>query len=1245
MARVFISHSSRDGAAARWVADWLLEQGYEAPFLDFDKHVGLPPGSDWERTLYREIETSQALLIVQSANWMASKWCFAEFIQARSLGKPIFQLLGADRDAAPTSSEYLAPIAADLQQLDLRQDRQAGLEALARQLSELALNDQGGFPLDPNRPPYPGLLCFDQEDAALYFGRDEEIRELIARLQVLRIQGAQCLLVLLGASGAGKSSLLRAGLLPRLARSGRHWLPLPPFRPQSQPCLQLAHSLALALGGLGDWRLLDQRLQQAHANGSLAATLSEFAAELRNVHQSPEAQILISVDQGEELFTIGDPDQVRFCFAILSAALCCGAGFQVVMTLRSDFLGNLQAAADLSVPLQAMSLPPLPRERIPEIIKGPAKVAGLTVEESFVQAAMHDASSNDALPLLAFALRELFDRFGDDRVLSLADYQALGDDHLNLSPLDNAVRHAADEVLELYQPTPEALLALRDAFVPAMVRINDQDDYTRRPARWDQLPPLAQPLLKGLVEARLMSVEQRDQVRWVEVAHEALLRKWPLLRGWLDEAREYLVGSQQLETEMDQWRQAPESEKETALLSGLKLSRAQAWLEERPQQFGSDLQAFVRASMAHRDRAATQRRRQRRLVLAGLVGLSAAATAAWGWAQWSNLRAYEAQTRQFQSIHLSMLDLDPLQSLVHGLAAMARLQGNPSEALPLAVSLDQAVERNMLRGMMASNQNEVWSLAETPDGRLISGGRDGSLRLWNAKGEPQDQPIRTSHSNGVRGVVAINADTWWTAGDEGRLQRWSHGQRVGPPVESGHGSLQTMLRDHDGSLITAGSDGNLRRWHPARATPLGPPLSSGQNEVWSLAVLPNGDWVSGGRNATLQWWRKGQRLGAPLASGQGAVTALEGLSDNTVISGGDDGSVRHWSQAGVLLGNYRSGHSTVYTLMRRRNGQLLSGGSEPLSPENRNLIRIWDPDQRQANEPIPAGQLEALSLVEQCNGDLISGGSDGFLHHWRRNRLLGRPIRTDHGRVFALTQTLDGDLVSGGDDGKVRIWRDGQAIVTFATQQQGVASLTTLANGTLMTGGKDGTMKHWSSQGRPLGEAAIQTRHGAVWAISELPNGDLLSAGEDGRLRRWQHGQQQGPAIETPHNAVVSLVIRKNGDWVSGGSGGKIQLWRHGRPLGNYFQSGFGSIWSLIERRDGELMSANGNGTIFIYPTPARAITKACLQFGAFQGNQETDNPAYRVATDLCARQSSHSNSAIPSVWQKFFRPLFPPKT
>jgi len=222
--------------------------------------------------------------------------------------------------------------------------------------------------------------------------------------------------VLRGASGAGNSSLLRVGL--------------------------------------GDGRLLDQRLQQAHANGSLAATPSEFAAEIRNAQQSPEAEILISIDQGEELFTIGDPDQVRFCFAILSTALCCSAGFQgddpAIRFPRQPPGRRRPQRAPASDVAAAPAHGAHPRNHH----GAPAKVAGLSVEESIVQAAMHDASSDDALPLLAFALRELFDRFGDVRVLSLTDYQALGDDHLNLSPLENAVLHAADEVLELYQPTP-----------------------------------------------------------------------------------------------------------------------------------------------------------------------------------------------------------------------------------------------------------------------------------------------------------------------------------------------------------------------------------------------------------------------------------------------------------------------------------------------------------------------------------------------------------------------------------------------------------------------------------------------------------------------------------------------------------------------------------------------------------------------------------------------------------------------
>ena len=1220
MARVFISHSSRDGAAARLIADWLLERGFETPFLDFDKHSGIPPGADWERTLYREIGASQALLIVQSANWSASKWCFAEFAQARALGKPIFQLVGVEPPGSQASDEYQAPITSDLQQLDLRQDRQVALDALALQLSELALEDRGGFAWDSRRSPYPGLLCFEQEDAAIYFGRDAEIRELIERLQVLRTHGIGRLLVLLGCSGAGKSSLLRAGLLPRLARSGRHWLQLPPFRPGAKPCQALAQALAQALDGERDWRQLDHLLDQAQAQGRLPQTLADLAVDLRLANKAQGAQVLIAVDQAEELFTEADPEQLRRFFTILSAALAECASFQVVMTLRSDFLGYLQAAEGLTVPLQELSLAPLPGERIAEIIKGPAQVAGIELEEAFVQAAIQDARTEDALPLLAFALRELHDGYGKDRLFSLSDYRALGNAQEGLSPLENAVRSAADGVLELCCPSQLQLDALRDAFVPALVRVNDQGDYTRRPARWELLPPLAQPLLMRLVEARLLSVDQRGQERWVEVAHEALLRKWPLLRKWLDEAREFLVGSQQLERELADWQRAQGPDKEAALLSGLKLSRAQAWLEERPQQFAADLRSFVEASIAQRELAARRRRRQRNLVTAGLGLLATAASAAWVFAQWANQQAYKAQTRQFLSVHLSMLETDPLQSLVNGLAAMARLQGSQIEALGLAITLDRVASQNRLRGGFLSGQDEVWSLAETPGGLLISGGRDNSLRFWNAKYEPVGKAITTNHRGGLRGVVAITEDEWWTAGDEGNLQRWRQGRRQGAPVVSGHGSIQALVRARDGSLISAGTDGNLRRWDPRMGTPLGPPMPSGKKEVWGLAVLPNGDWVSGGRDGTLQWWHQGKKRGAPIASGQGSVTAVEGLANNGVISGGNAGSARGWNPAGTPLGSVQSGHRTIYTLLRRRNGLILSGGSEKLINKDKNYIRIWRANSRQANNLIRSGQAEALSIVELCNGDFISGGSDGFLSYWRGGRRLGNPIKTGHGRVHALTQTLDGDLVSGGSDGKARIWRNGMAVKTFATDQWEVTSLATLADGTLLSGGKDGSLKHWSAAGNSLGEPAIQTRHGAVWVISNLANGNYITGGDDGKLRIWRRGKQVGNTINTPHNSLESMVIRANGDWVTGGSGGGLQFWQNGKLMGGYIQAEFGGLWSLLERRNGELMSANGDGTIYIYPTAIRAIAKACGQLTGNQMISKSDDPAAVEARKLCEK-------------------------
>ena len=157
-------------------------RGSKSAFLDKDKTTGIPPGAAWERTLYRAVEQSQAVIIIQTRNWLASKWCFAEFTQARALGKAIFPAI-----EAPTGDTLISP---DIQALNLLSDRDGGLERLKRELVRIALDAQGGFAWDSTRPPFPGLLAFQEEDAAVYFGRDDDIRRLIERLDARRAQGA-----------------------------------------------------------------------------------------------------------------------------------------------------------------------------------------------------------------------------------------------------------------------------------------------------------------------------------------------------------------------------------------------------------------------------------------------------------------------------------------------------------------------------------------------------------------------------------------------------------------------------------------------------------------------------------------------------------------------------------------------------------------------------------------------------------------------------------------------------------------------------------------------------------------------------------------------------------------------------------------------------------------------------------------------------------------------------------------------
>lgn len=614
MAAIFISHSSRDNELAAHMKSWLATQGYEQVFLDFDKHTGLRAGLHWESELYEKIARCHAVVLILTPNWLDSKWCFVEFAQARALGKIIFPIV-----LSPLGDKQVAP---EIQGIDLKDWNRDGEDYLRRRIREVSDEIARGFSWDRARPPFPGIHAFDQDDAAIFFGRDEEIRDVISQLEARRVRGGGRLILILGGSGSGKSSLLRAGVLPQLQRDRTHWVVLPPFRPEREPLTNLAKSLAEGIGRPETWRSWRDRLSSA--DGSTA--LKEAADDLR-LKEARNATLLLSIDQFEEIFTIAGADERDRMLEVLRqcAEPGCGLPYLAVGTMRSDVLDDLLQSRQFTIGFDDYLLRPMPLDRIAKVVEGPAAVAALTIEKGLSQRIINDVKSVEALPLLAFALRELYERYGQDRNLTISDYEKLGDRAAGLTPIENAVRRRADDVLGELRPSAGELAAFKQAFVPRLVRIRDDGTFVRQPALLVELPPDARRLIDAFVEARLLSKRTetgahsaRDVL--IEISHEALFKAWPLLAGWLDEEKAFLAGKAQLARQLADWEAAPNADKPAALLSGLNLTRAQQWLRTHRGGLSPAEVAFVEASRRR------ERNRQVRFYGLALVALLAVAT-------------------------------------------------------------------------------------------------------------------------------------------------------------------------------------------------------------------------------------------------------------------------------------------------------------------------------------------------------------------------------------------------------------------------------------------------------------------------------------------------------------------------------------------------------------------------------------------------------------------------------------------
>ena len=1061
----FLSHNTRDKPAVQRIDTHLRASGLRM-WLD-DRELG----DEWHGPMQAAIDEVPACIIFLGPNgW--GKWQHreAQLADARHVDDHQFRVIPVLLPGI--GDEFLGSLPRWITQyryIDFRGglDDPDRLQELRNRILGVSGADLiADRDLDEVECPYQGLDAFDASHSRFFYGRDGDIARMLQKLEGAR------LLAVLGASGSGKSSVVLAGLLPRLATgalpNSQTWK-VQVLRPGADPIAALAGAATLLSAHQAVHRTADELATDDRTLDGLTGLI---------LAQDQKAQRVVwVVDQAEELFTLcSDEERRRQFLANLVKAASNPAGRAIVLlTMRADFYGNCAQYPDFSRLLESNQylVGPLDEDGLRRAIVEPAGLQGRTFETGLVETILDDVRQQPgALPLLQYALRELWYR-QEGHLLTLKGYRDAGG-------VASALARRADAIYERLTPEQQRIARMT---LLQLTQPQEGMEATRRRAAIRQLVPnqgsrqAVEAVVQQLVDARLLTTDRQANDEWVDVAHEALIRSWGRLQAWVEEDRSGLRLLHQVQDAAEEWRASGESEDD--LWRGARLAQIVEWQLQHEDVLSADASDFVQASVARRDREVreAEERRQEELRLAQQVAANAQRLAA------------ERRTRNIVlTVGLVVaLGIGVLAVVQKSAADAARLLADQNAAqvdqqrqarlteLVASESLERLGQRDLSLLLGAEAAQRVGGDAPGVQRSLLAG-LTTSPNLTGFLYQPVDQ--RTTWIGGV--AFSPDGKLLAAAGDAGEVALWDTASNKLTATLHGEqtGRMFSVAFNPDGStLATAGADNTIMLWDVASRAPRGAPVQGHTAPVHALAFSPDGQLLaSGGEDNTVRLWdaTSGAAIGQPLRGHTAPVRAVSFSSDGAVLaSGSDDGTIRLWDP--------RSG---------QQQGQALGGtGADPI---NSGIAAL-------AFSPDPADPV------------LAAGVWDGTYQLWdtRQATMRGSPVNVGSTPVAALAFSNKGRLiVTGSVDGVVRLWRADTGMRLYEWTGQG-ASITSVAisdaNSTIASGGSDGSLVVWAGPNlNPLYQSLVATQTVPVLALAFPPGGSSIEAGSgNGTTEVW----------------------------------------------------------------------------------------------------------------------------------------------